>query len=323
MFRGIDNKGNQVNVFLTGATGYIGGTIGHAFHAAGHRVVGLVRPGAVDRASALAARGIEPIAGDLGNAALLASLCDQAEVVINAANVDHRGCVETMLAALKGSGKVFIQTSGSGITADMAGGHGTDAVFEDDTPVRALPARQARVDLNALVLAAANDGVRSSVVAPPMVYGQGLGMHSDSIQVPAMIRAASKHEAGVYIGTGQNRWSNVHVADLADLYLAIAQRGEAGRFYYAENGENSMLEIAQAISRMLGLGGRTRSLTTAQAVSEYGEPMTHLSLGANSRVRATRARQALGWSGRRLPLLDEIQKGSYAQGRVAAGVPTE
>ena len=89
----------------------------------------------------------------------------------------------------------------------------------------------------------------------------------------------------------------------------------AGAFYYAENGENSMREIAAAISRMLGFGGRTLAMTIAEAVAEYGEPMTLYSLGSNSRVRAARARRELGWSPWRVSLVEEIERGAYVENK--------
>ncbi len=297
-----------MNLFVTGASGYIGGTVCSALVAAGHRVTGLAR--SEERAAALRARAIEPVLGTLADTSLLARLARDADAVINAANADDRASVEAMLAAIAGSGRPFIQTSGSGIVADDAGGERTDAVYEDSTPVHPLPARAARVALNALIVRAADEGVRCAVIAPTMVYGRGSGINPDSIQVPKMIAVAKKLGSAKYIGQGANIWSNVHIEDLADLYLRVLDRAPPGAFYYAENGENSMREIATAISRMLGFGGRTESMSTAEAVAEYGEPMTHYSLGSNSRVRAVRARAELGWSPRRGALLDDIESGS-------------
>ena len=46
-----------------------------------------------------------------------------------------------------------------------------------------------------------------------------------------------------------------------------------------------MREIAAAISRMLGFGGRTGSTSIADAIAEYGDAMTTYSFGPNSRLR--------------------------------------
>lgn len=261
--------------------------------------------------AAIKAKGISPVYGLLDSADLLTQMANEADAVVNVANVDHRGSTETFLAAMKGTNKPYIQGSGSGITADMAGGEPTAAIYEDDDIVVPLPARAGRVALNNYVLAAAHGGIRTAVIAPPMIYGQGTGMNTNSIQIPAMIKVAKKFGVAKYIGRGENRWSNVHVEDLADLFLAVLERGKAGAFYYAENGENSFREISMAISRLLDYGNRAESLTVPEAIIEYGEMMTNLSFGANSRVRATKAHKDLGWFAKKASLLDDIEHGSY------------
>ncbi|MER1966326.1 NAD-dependent epimerase/dehydratase family protein [Castellaniella sp. GW247-6E4] len=297
-----------MKVFLTGASGYIGGTIANALLAAGHSVTGLVR--SQERAQRVRAHGIQAVLGTLDHAELLAELADSADAVINAADADHRGAVEAMLPVLRG--KAFIQTSGSGIVADCAGGELSDKIYEDDTPVQPLAARVARVALNTLVLDSASNGVRASVIAPPMIYGRGTGLNPDSIQIPRMIAVARKHGVARYVGRGANTWSNVHVEDLADLYVKALTDAPAGAFYYAENGEASMADICRSISRMLGFGEKTASMTQEEAIAEYGEGPTLYSFGSNSRVRALRARAELGWSPRRASLFDEIEQGSYS-----------
>ena len=297
-----------MNIFLTGASGYVGGTIATALLAAGHRVTGLVR--SPEKAALIEARGIRPVVGVLDDAGLLAAQAQAADAVINAADADHRGAVEAMLPHLRG--KAFIQTSGSGIVADCAGGAFNETVYDDDTPVHPLPARVSRVELNAFVRAAAKDGVRTSIIAPPMIYGRGTGLNPDSIQVPRMIALARKSGVARYVGQGANTWSNVHVEDLADLYVKALTGAPAGAFYYVENGEASMAEICAAISRMLGFGGKTASMTQAEAIEAYGEGPALYSFGSNSRVRAVRARDELAWSPSRASLLDDIEHGSYA-----------
>jgi nucleoside-diphosphate-sugar epimerase len=300
-----------MKVFVTGATGYIGGSIATALMAAGHRVIGLVHPDH-DLAPARE-RGIEPVAGVLDDSKLLTEVASNVDGVINAANVDHRGAVDALLEALKGSNKPFIQTSGSGVIADGAGGEPTDAIYSDDTPLKVLPARAGRAALNEVVLGAASNGIRTAVILPTMVYGTGTGLNPASAQVPQMIKAAKNFGEGKYVGRGLNRWSNVHIEDLADLYVAALERSEPGKSYYAENGECSMREIAEAISRLLGFNGTAGSLSIPDAIEQYGELMTTLSFGSNSRVRATRAHDVLGWGRKQLSLIDDIVRGSYAE----------
>ncbi|MBI3375569.1 MAG: NAD-dependent epimerase/dehydratase family protein [Betaproteobacteria bacterium] len=296
-----------MKIFLTGASGYIGGSVAMALLSAGHDVAGLVR--SAQRAEQVRTQGIEPVLGTLGDTGLLARMAREADAVINTADSDNREVLEAMIPALFGSGKLFLQTSGSSIVGDMAAGEPSDKVYEDDTPVRALPGRAARVAINEIVLAAAKGGVRAVVICPTMIYGQGHGVHRESIQVPWFTRLAKKHGVARHIGRGENIWSNVHIDDLTDLYLRIVDRAPAGALYYAENGENSMREICEAISRRLGFEGRTAPMSVEEAAEESSEGAANYTYGSNSRVRATRARRELGWSPSRPSLLEYIGRG--------------
>jgi nucleoside-diphosphate-sugar epimerase len=300
-----------MKVLVTGASGYIGGSVATALLAAGHRVVGLVRSD--ERAAEVHERGIEPLIGTLDDTDLLADAARDADAVINAANAEHRGAAETILPALAGSGKPFLQTSGSSIVADLAAGEPTAMVYDEDTPVRPLPGRAERVALNDAVLAAARDGVRAVVICPSLIYGAGTGVNARSIQVPWLIALAKKHGVPRHLGRGENLWSNVHIDDLVDLYLRALDRAPAGAFYYAANGENSMREACQAIGRMLGLGARTEPMAPEEAAAAWGEGAANYTMGSNSRVRAVRARRELGWVPHRPSLLEDIEHGSYRE----------
>jgi len=300
-----------MRIFVTGASGYIGGSVAAALTSAGHSVRGLVR--SPERAAAVQQRGIEPVIGTLADAPLLAQQAREADAVINTANSDDRGAVEAMLPALVGSGKAFVHTSGSSIVGDMAAGERGEKIYQDDTPVEPLPGKAARVAIDRLILDSARNGVRSVIVCPTMIYGRGHGVHAESVQVPRLIALARKHGAGRHVGRGENIWSNVHIDDLVPLYLLALEKAPAGSFFYAENGENSYREIAAAISRMLGFGGRTEPMTLKDAVAEFGETAAQFSYGSNSRVRAVRARRELGWAPKAGTLVNEIERGCYAE----------
>ncbi len=298
-----------MKVFITGAAGYIGGSVAVTLIGAGHEVTGLVR--SETRASDVERFGIEPVIGDLADAQVLERAALAADAVINIANSDNRQVTDVFLNALRDSGKTYIQSSGTSIVADLADGERPGKVYDETTPVDPLPLRAGRVALNDAVLAASGDQLRAIVICPPLIYGLGLGASADSIQVPWMIELAKKHGVGRHIGAGANIWSNVHINDLVDLYLRALTDAPGGAFYYAENGENSMLELAQAVSRMLGYGGRAETISVEEAVAEWGEGGARYTMGSNSRVQAVRARKELGWSPSAPSLLEEIEHGCY------------
>jgi nucleoside-diphosphate-sugar epimerase len=217
-----------------------------------------------------------------------------------------------MLTALAGTGKTFLHTSGSSIVGSRARGELNEKVFDEDTPFTHSPARAARVAVDTMVRTAAGTGVRTIVIAPSLIYGRGRGLNPHSIQVPWLIALAKKYGVAKHIGPGENRWSNVHIDDLVTLYTLAIEKAPAAAFYFAENGEYSMREVCQAIGRMLGLGGRTQSMTVDEAAAEWGEGPANDTMGSNSRVRAKRARAELNWKPQGPSLIEEIERGCYA-----------
>jgi nucleoside-diphosphate-sugar epimerase len=302
-----------MKVFLTGASGYIGGSIAARFVTLGHAVRGLARSD--DTAAALAQRGIGPVRGTLDDAEVLAKAARAADVTINAANAGHRPAAEAIIQALTGTGKIFLHTDGSSIVGTRSRGELVETVFDEETPFTPTPQRAARVEIDNMVRRAAGDGMRSIVIAPSLIYGRGHGLNPHSIQVPWLIRFAKKFGVAKHIDPGENRWANVHIDDLVSLYVRAIDHAPAGAFYYAENGENSMREVCEAISRMLGQDGHTQSMTTEEAAAEWGEGPAYDTMGANSRVRAKRARAELDWRPKARSLIEEIESGCYAQER--------
>jgi nucleoside-diphosphate-sugar epimerase len=302
-----------MKIFIAGASGYIGGSLAAALVAQGHAVSGLAR--SEDTAVALSKLGIAPVRGTLDDAEVLAEAARDADAAVNAANAGHRGAAEAMLKALAGTGKAFVHTGGSSIVGTRANGEFVEAVFDEDTPFTPSPSRAARVALDNTVRAAAGNGVRAIVIAPSLIYGRGHGLNPHSIQVPWLIALAKKAGVAKHIGSGENRWSNVHIDDLVTLYRLAIEKAPAGAFYFAENGENSMREVCEAISRMLGQGGRTRNMTIEEAAAEWGEGPAADTMGSNSRVRAKRARAEFEWRPAARALIEEIEHGCYAQGR--------
>lgn len=302
-----------MRIFVTGATGYIGGSVAVRMIADGHEVAGLVRD--ASRVDAVRALGIRPVAGSLDDSDVLARAAQDADVVVNAASADHPGAVEAILGALTGSGKAFVHTSGSSIVGSRSGGHAAETVFDEETPFEPSPTRAARVALDRRVRAAAADGIRTVVIAPSLIYGPGRGLAPDSIQVPWLLATARRHGVPRHLGPGENLWSNVHLDDLVELYALAIGRAPAGAFYWAENGEASMREICRALGRALGMGDRSEAMTAEQAAAEWGEGPSQDTMGSNSRVRARRAREELGWRPAGPSLMEEIERGCYAPAR--------
>jgi uncharacterized protein YbjT (DUF2867 family) len=113
-----------MRIFLTGANGFIGGSVAAALIAAGHRVRGLVRSKV--KADAVSAHGIEAVIGSLDDAGVLQDEARAADAVINAASSDHRSAVEALIAALSAPAKLsFIRAAAASLPISPWASHPT------------------------------------------------------------------------------------------------------------------------------------------------------------------------------------------------------
>ncbi len=284
-----------MKIFITGASGYIGGSVAVHLRDQGHDVTGLVRSD--ENAARLAALGVVPVVGHLAETAVIARAVQASDAVINTAEADDVDLLKPLLAALTGTGKALIHTSGSSIVVDDARGEvASSIIFSDDDPYTPMPHRLKRVAVDRLVrTAGVSGGIRAAVICPTMVYGAGRGLRRDSHQIPLLIAKSRSIGAGAYIGKGAPIWSNISIDDLVTLYSLAVKKAPAGAFFFAENGEATFLEVAETISRSLGLSGETQSWSLDDAVAEIGG-VARVALATNCRVRATNARRLLGWA---------------------------
>lgn len=300
-----------MNVLLTSGTGYLGGAIAHALQAKGHPVVALARSAAT--AQRLEAAGIRPFRGDLTDGDSLRQAADQVDAVIHTAATNDaamatvdRLAVETLLAALAGTQKPFLYTSGVWVMGNT-GATVADELFPLNPP--ALVAW--RPEVEALVLAAANQGVRSLVIRPALVYGHGGGLL-------AMLTQAGQSQGAVpVIGTGQQAWPFIHVNDLATLYVAALEKAPAGMVLIGASGESvSMGRVALAAAEAAGVGGQVQRLSLDEARQTWGDLADALAL--DQRVSGDRARYLLHWAPVAPPVLTELTQGSYRRETIAA-----
>ncbi|MEE9679115.1 NAD-dependent epimerase/dehydratase family protein [Pseudomonas moraviensis] len=293
-----------MNVFVTGAAGFIGGSIATGLLQAGHTVTGLVR--SAEQADELKAMGMNAVIGTLDDSQLLAQQARAADAVINAASSDHRGAVEALLDALRGSNKVFLHTSGSSIVGDASGGKSSDDIYYEDNLPEPTVDKADRVAIDNLVLAAAQDGVNSAVICNTLIYGHSLGVNRDSVQLPRLLKQARKSGVVRHVGTGQNIWSNVHIEDVVALYQLALTKNVPGTFYFVESGEASFIDMTTAMAEALNLG-EPQDWPLQDAEAEWGYEMANYGLGSNSRVRGKHARELLGWTPKRTSVVEWIR----------------
>jgi nucleoside-diphosphate-sugar epimerase len=293
-----------MKVFVTGATGYIGSAVVRELLGAGHQVTGLARSD--ESAAALKTAGAEVQRGTLEDLDSLQRGARAADGVIHLAyvhdfsNIEASGAidlhaVEAMLAALEGSGKPFVNTSGTLMLA-MLGRLGTE---EDAGPVG-----MRRVDSEDATVSMAQRGVRSSVVRlAPTVHGEG-----DRGFVSSLIGIARAKGVSAYVGDGSNRWPAVHRLDAARLFRLAVEAAPAGsRWHGAAEEGVPFRDIAAAIGRQLKLPTASISAEEAGAHFSWLGGMVALDNPASSAL----TRQRLGWQPQQPTLIADIEQGHY------------
>ncbi|KAA0081335.1 SDR family oxidoreductase [Mycolicibacterium sp. P9-64] len=296
-----------MRVFVTGASGHIGSVVVRELLENGHQVVGLARSD--ESATAVSAAGAEVQRGSLDDLDVLSSAAAAADGVIHLAYVhdfsDYAAAgaidlraVEAIGAALAGSGKPFVNTSG---TMMLAFGSTGQLGREDDAVDESGP----RVVSENTTIALADRGVRSSVVRlSPTVHGS-TDFHGF---VPVLIGAARKAGQSVYVGDGANRWPAVHTMDAARLYRLAVESAPAGsRLHGAAEEGVPFRDIATVIGEQLGVP--TVSITAEQAVEQLGFIGTIASM--DNPTSSARTRELLGWRPQQPELLADLKSGHY------------
>jgi len=281
-----------MQIFLTGATGYIGSAVLDVFVRAGHEVTALVRD--PEKAEYISRRGVRAVIGDLDKPASYAAEAERAEAVVHTAldgsarrdKVD-RLAVDTFLAAAtnraaSGQPATFVYTSGIWVLGD------TTSPAAEDAPVNPTPHVAWRPAHERLVLDAGRlQTFRTVVLRPGIVYGGNRGIIADLLKDAAngLVRV---------IGEGKNRWPCVYARDLADVYLRVTANPEAsGVFHANDEADETVVDIVDAIAHHARMRPDVRHVPLAEARAKMGAYADALAL--DQRVRSPRAR-ALGWA---------------------------
>jgi nucleoside-diphosphate-sugar epimerase len=295
-----------MEVFLTGATGYIGSAVAEALQKAGHKVTGLART--PEKAKQLEARGVRACLGDLLQPETVAAPARAAEGVIHTANTNDANSakvdatvVRAILKTLEGTRKPFVYTSGVWVL-----GSTEDKVADELTPVNPTPLVAHRPAIEREVLGYKNHGVGTIVLRPALVYGRGGS-------IPRMlVQSARETGAARYVGDGQNRWPFVDVDDLAQLYVLALEKAKPGSLYNAAHGSSYRVhDVAEAASIGAGAKGKTQALPLDEARKTMHGFADALAL--DQQVSGEKAKNELGWSPRAASVLDDLKTGSYAR----------
>jgi len=291
-----------MKVALTGATGFIGSHVLTELQQHGHEVTALVRDDA--QADIVAARGATPTVADLYDRPAAASLLSKTDGAIHtaspgdatSANLDS-AVVDAVIDAFAGTGKPYLQISGLWI-------YGANSSITEESPFHAPAMVSWKEPIERRVLGAA--GMRAVVIVSGVAYGDGGG------GIPGLLLGSPRDDAGnlIMLGTGQQRWSTVHVADLADVFRRVLEDDSARGRYVIGNGVNSTVaELTEAAAVAAGAPGAVPG-SDDEARARLGDYFAEVLL-LDQGTDTARARAELGWHPSHPALTDEFRHGSY------------
>jgi dihydroflavonol-4-reductase len=250
-------------VFVTGASGFIGGALTTRLLERGDEVVGLARSDAA--AEKVAALGAEVARGDLLDAESLAAGMDGCEAAYHVAGVNSHcppdpdmllrvnvgGAEAAVRAAAKAGIGRMVYTSSAASLGEPEGTVGT----EDSThrgSYLSVYDRSKHEGEQAVFAAAAETGVEvvavnpSSVQGPPRTSGNG-----------GIIIAYLNGKLPAFVDT---QVSVVDVQDTVEGHLLAAERGESGRRYVLNGATIPAREALEIVSELSGVRDRVRMI---------------------------------------------------------------
>ena len=291
-----------MNVALTGATGFIGSHILTELREHGHEVTALVRDDA--QADVIAARGAKPQVVDLYDRPAVAALLGGADGAIHTASPGDAtsaaldaAVVDAAIDAFAGTGKPYLHISGAWV-------FGANSSITDQSPFNAPALVSWREPIERRVLNATD--MRGVVIVSGVAYGDGGG------GIPGLLLGSPRDDAGnlIMLGTGQQHWSTVHVADLADFFRRALESGSARGYYVVGNEENSTVaDLTQAAAVAVGAPGAVPG-SDDEARARLGDYFADVLL-LDQATSATKARTELGWSPNHPGMADEFRHGGY------------
>ena len=285
LFSMASNSPAKPKILLTGATGYIGGSVLTQLLESRHPalqetpITCLVRGAErIAKLNTEYGRKVNPVLfKDLDDLARSEDVASQHDIVVNTTLGYHPASAAALVKGLAkrkqqtGRDVYMIHTSGTSNLADQPITkqylHEPGKVFDDAKDDvygwekernAASPYGQRTSELG-VIDTGLELGVKTLVIMSPTIYGIGTGLYNrSSIQVPGYVQATIENGQAVVVGEGKGIWDNVHIADLADLYalclLNVLEKdgsdlpwGIEG-IIFSENGTHTWRELAEGVA---------------------------------------------------------------------------
>jgi nucleoside-diphosphate-sugar epimerase len=291
-----------MKIALTGATGFIGSHVLTELQDHGHEVTALVRDDA--QANRVTDRGATPIVVDLYDRAAVVEILGGVDGAVHTASPGDAtsadldaAVVEAATQAFDGTGRPYLHISGLWI-------YGPNLAITEESPMNPPALVAWKEPIEARVLGARD--MRGVVVVSSTAYGDGGG------GIPGLILGSPRDVDGnlIMLGTGEQHWSTVHVADLANFFRLVLENDSARGRYIIDDGLNPTLaELTEAAAVAAGAPGAVPG-SVQEAKARLGEYFAEVLL-LDQRPVTSKARSELGWTPSGPGLVEEFRHGSY------------
>jgi nucleoside-diphosphate-sugar epimerase len=148
--------------------------------------------------------------------------------------------------------------------------------------------------------------MRGVVIVSGTAYGDGGG------GIPGLVLGSPRDADGnlIILGTGQQHWATLHVADLAEFFARVVEDDSArGRFIVGDGARATVAELTEAAAVAVGAPGAVPG-SDDEARARLGDAFAEVLLLDQGTV-AAKARAELDWQPTRPSLVEEFRNGSY------------
>lgn len=302
-----------MKVFVTGASGYAGFYAAIALRSAGHTVYGLLRNTDTKIATDLQKNEIHLVTGSLGEPDTYHSELQQSDVIIHTA-IDYRDPVKIDRIFLEALSKIaatgyrkplLVYTTGCSVYGKV------DRLIMDETTLGNPNSPLAfRMEQEKFVLSM--ESIKKVIVRPGFMYGKDARSSMSGAWFKIGIDA-NRYGKATYHGDPQKRWSWVHIEDLAQAYVKIAESSayiDGEIFCLADEQRIKVLDVMTACVRAAGFDGDIELAPTNQA------DWFNVASDQNELITSRKAYRMLNWSPRHTGVLDNLE--TYYQAWIAS-----
>ena len=272
----------MTRVLVTGATGTVGHPIARRLVERGDEVLALVRD--VDRAAGLLPPGVRAVAGDVSDAASVASAVEGCELVFHAAGMPEQWRLDP-------ADFTRVNVDGTRNVLDACRRHGvrrlaytstidvlawTPGVPFDESRIDPEPRptyyERSKQEADRLAVAALDDGLDVVFLHPSGVYGPApilaAGMND-------LIARLARREIPMLLPGGM---PVVHAEDVAEGHLRAADQAPAGARFVLSDGYHTLRDVASDVKRHHPEAKvpRVMPLVVARGVSAAGERIAQI-----------------------------------------------